>query len=178
MCPVRSVTYVSGRSQLLSALIEIPAQFSACVAVFHRGNRNWSEELGALFFVLLFPDRARVRGVLAGTGRSVFVPETPLSRSSRPVGNPSSLLGRTKKPSGARESPDLRGIKLHGFSIPTFQAALDDLAGCGIQHAICWKREWKSQSNKHHSTAFLRALVDHLRQVYSVGGADDVIHHV
>ena len=42
--------------------------------------------------------------------------------------------------------------------------------------AICWKREWKSQpNNKHHSAPFLRALVDHLRQVYSVEGADDVI---
>jgi hypothetical protein len=51
-----------------------------------------------------------------------------------------------------------------------FQPALDNLAGCGIQHGYLLEASMEITTyNKHHSAPFLRALVDCHRQVYSVG---------
>ena len=64
------------------------------------------------------------------------------------------------------------GIKPLSFSVLVFQPALDDFAGCGIQHRNLLEARMEIASyNEHRSAPFLRALVDYHRQVYSVEGS-------
>src|SRR6516164_10639350 len=77
--------------------------------------------------------------------------------------------GRTRK----------RGIKLLGFSVPMFQPALDNLAGCGIQHGYLLEARMEITTYNEH-TRLLSSEPWSITFAKSARsrGADDVIQSI